>query len=492
MLFTCNFAMSSTPFLPLGQVQIYRMESPEIIARGSITNPYGPLKLGGYTNISGSRSYLLIEGKADGVHLNEPTTDRVIFDTPLSTTQPFQAVSITSTGSGTFGGDLAIGGSTTLQTVAVAGAAAFASSVSVAGRVSANSVTVSGMTVLQGDTVVGGGLAVAGAVLFQHALTCGPLFAASANVQGDSVVEGLSTTQKLSVTGDATLGSLSVIGNSALNTLSTVSSATFGAGVSVTADLAIGGGVTVNGAAGITVPTGTLTLGGAQLKGTADTLTASVNGATALAVDASTNLTLPSGSLTTKAVYGNNSQALVLKGADAAGTVHIAGNLVVDGDYETADRVTMQVEDTRLVLAHSQTGPQPDSVADGAGIEIEGSSGYAKSITWNNKSGLDYKGDAGTATEDGLSYFEVQGGNLVLTRTIPAANHLSRSSATASWQPDSMQTVVSYAFRIDDQENLQIAKTQGTDYSNPATGGGYQAVGQAAKVCTTFKVAVKP
>ena len=84
--------MSSTPFLPLGKVQIYRMESPDIVAFGQITNPYGPLKLGGYSNISGSKSFLLVEGKADGVHLNEPTNDKVIFDTPLSTTQPFQRV----------------------------------------------------------------------------------------------------------------------------------------------------------------------------------------------------------------------------------------------------------------------------------------------------------------------------------------------------------------------------------------------------------------
>lgn len=483
--------MSSAPFLPLGQVQIYRMESPEIIARGSITNPYGPLKLGGFTNVSGNTgSYLLISSQTDGVHLNEPTMDKVIFDTPLTTTQPFKAVSITSTGNGTIGGDFAIGGSTTLQTVAVAGAAAFASSVAVAGPVSANSVTVSGTSSLQGDTSVGGGLAVTGQAVFQQALTCGPLLASSATVQGDSTVSGLSTTQNLTVTAAGTLGSLSVSGDSALNTLSTVSTAAFGAGVIVGADLAVGGGVTVNGS-GITVPTGGVSIAGAKITATANTLQVSLAGTVALSVDSGQNLTLPSGSLTTSSVNGINNQALVLKGSDLAGTVHIAGNLVVDGDYETADKVRMQVEDTIVTLAHSQTTPKPDSVADGAGIEIEGNSGFAKSLTWRNNLGLGYNGQSGgVPTEDGLSYFQLQGGNLLMTRTIPAANHIGKSAASGTWQADSTQTVVSYAFRIDDQENLQIAKTQGTDYSS-VQNGSYGAIGQTASVCATYEVSSK-
>ena len=491
MLFTCNLAMSSMPFLPLGRVQMFQVESPNVIATGTITNPYGPLKLGGFTNVSGTTgSYLLISSQADGVHLNEPTTDRVIFDTPLTTTQPFKAVSISSTGNGTIGGDLAIGGATALQAVAVAGNAAFAQGVTVAGLVSASSVTVNGLTSLQGDTAVGGGLAVAGDVIFQQALTCGPLLASSANVHGDSSVGGLSTTQSLTVAASGSLGSLSVSGNSAMNTLSTVSTAAFGAGVMVGADLAIGGGLTVNGS-GVTVPSGGISVAGAQVTATTNTFAVSVGGTAALSIDASQNLTLSSGSLTTSSVNGINNQSLVLKGADPAGTVHIAGNLVVDGDYETANKVRMQVEDTLLTLAHSQTTPKPDSVADGAGIEIEGNSGFTKSITWKNNLGLAYNGQSGgLATEDGLSYFQGQGGNLLMTRTIPAANHISRSAISGTWQADSVQTVVSYAFRIDDQENLQIAKTQGTDYSS-VVNGSYAAIGQTASVCATYEVSLK-
>ncbi len=77
-----------------------------------------------------------------------------------------------------------------------------------------------------------------------------------------------------------------------------------------------------------------------------------------------------------------------------------------------------------------------------------------------------------------------------MTRTIPAANHISRSAISGTWQADSVQTVVSYAFRIDDQENLQIAKTQGTDYSS-VVNGSYAAIGQTASVCATYEVSLK-
>lgn len=479
------------PFLPLGRVQMFQMESPNIIAFGSIVNPDGPLKLGGFTNISGNTagSYLLISSQADGVHLNEPTNNKVVLDTPLNTTQPFQAVSITSTGNGSIGGDLAIGGSTTLQAVAVAGTAAFTSSVSVAGPLSVNALTASGLTALQGNTAVGGSLQVAGPAVLQQSLACGPLTALAANVTNDLVVGNNISSTGLTASGGAALGSLTVIGNSTLNTLSTASTAQFWAGASVADDLNVGGGLAVNGAAGLSVPGGALSFAGANLTATSNSLALAVGGSTALTIDASQNLSIPSGALSVKSVNGNNGQALILKGADVAGTVHVAGNLVVDGDYETADKVNMQVEDLLVTLAHSQTSPKPDSVADGAGFQIEGNSGFAKSIIWKNNLGLAYNGTTGSVpTNDGLSYFQFQGGNLMLTRTIPAANHVSRSSASGTWQPDSVQTVVSYAFRIDDRENLQVAKVQGTDYSSPATGGGYQAIGQTAQVCATYEV----
>lgn len=484
--------MTSMPFLPLGRVQMFQVECPHILAFGEIVNPSGPLKLAGLTNLSYSNPpYLLVSSEPDGVHLSEPSNNKIVMDAPFSSTAPLTTVSLTSTGNGSFGGDLAVAGGSSLQGLTVAGQAAFASSLSVAGPLSASSLAVSGAAALQGNTVVGGGLGVAGAVVLQQSLACGPLLAAAATVQGDLVVEGQSTAHNLVVTAGGSLGSLSVTGSSALNTLSTISTASFGAGVDVVSDVLVGGGVVVQGASGLAIPGGSLSLAGVQMAATADTCALSVGGGTALTIDASQNLALPSGSLTVGSINGRSGQSLVLKGADVGGTVHIAGNLVVDGDYETADRVEMKVEDLLVTLAHSQTSPKPDSVADGAGIQIEGNSGFPKSIIWKNNLGLGYDGSTGTVpTCDGLSYFQVQGGSLMLTRTIPAANHLTKSPSSGTWQPDSVETVVSYAFRIDDQENLQIAKVQGTDYS-ALTGGSYSPIGQTAPVCATYEVATK-
>lgn len=479
----------AAPFLPLGKVQMFSVETPHIIAFGDIVNPRGPLRLGGYSDKSGALSYLLIEGKADGVHLSEPHTDRVIFDTPLSTTKPFQAVSIVSTGNGSFGGNLTIAGATAMQTVAVVGEATFASSVAVSGPVTAQAVTVSGPSEFKGDTIVGGQLSVAGAVTFDQTLNCGPLTAASATVSNNLFVGGALFSDTLTVTQSGTLGSLSVVGNSSLNTLSTLGTATFGGGASVASALTVGSGLTVDGADGIKVTSGNLAIAGASITAGTNTMSVAVEGTTALTIDSGRNLVVPVGGVFTKSVTGLGGQPLTLKGADASGTVHIAGNLVIDGAWDTANKVKMQVEDTIITLAHSQTSPQPDSVADGAGIEIEGNSGFAKSITWKNNLGLAYNGSSGAVpTEDGLSYFQVQGGNLVLTRTIPAANHAIRNSVSGQWTPDSKQTVVSYAFRIDDRENLQIAKTQGTDYSSPAANGNYDAIGGTAVVCGSYEV----
>ena len=480
-------------FAPLGQIQMFHLTCPTLVVSGSITNPDGPLKLGGFTNVSGSTaSYLLVSSDADGVHLSEPVTNTIVLDTPLSSTQPLKAVSILSTGDGAIGGDFIVAGQTGVQGLTVAGAAAFASGVSVAGPLNATAVSVSGTTLLQGDTSLGGSLAVAGAAVFRQTLSCGALSAASASVAGAVSVGDLLTATSLSVLGGSSLGSLSVTGASSLNTLATLSTAAFGSGVTVAADLAVNGGGTFSGSNGVTVSSGILDLAGSQVSATSASLSIATGGVVALAVDGQQNVTLPSGSLLTASVGGINGQALVLKGANATSTVHIAGNLLVDGDYNQADKQVVQIEDTVLTLAHCQTSPQPDSVADGAGISIEGDSGFAKSITWRNNLGLAYNGQAGgLATEDGLSYFQVQGGNLMLSRVIPAANHISRSTASGAWEPDSVETVVSYAFRIDDQETLQIAKVRGTDYATPAIGGGYEAIGQAAAVCTTYEISVQ-
>ncbi|DBA82213.1 TPA: hypothetical protein ACH3X1_007195 [Trebouxia sp. C0004] len=337
--------------------------------------------------------------------------------TAAATATTVSAASITSIGNGSIGGNLAIGGATTLQTVAVAGPAAFTSSVSVSGPLSVNSLTASGLTALQDNTAVGGSLQVAGAAVLQQSLTCGPLTALAANVTNDLVVGSNIYSTGITASGGAALGSLTVIGNSTLNTLSTASTASFWAGASITNDLTVGGGLLVSGATGIRVPNGKLSLSGVGLTATSSNFTLSVGGSTALAIDANQNLSIPSGSLSVGSINGNNGQPLILKGADAAGTVHIAGNVVIDGDWDTANKVEMKVEDLLVTLAHSQSSPKPDSVADGAGIQIEGSSGFAKSIIWKNNLGLAYNGTAGSVpTNDGLSYFQVQGGNLMLTR----------------------------------------------------------------------------
>lgn len=72
---------------------------------------------------------------------------------------------------------------------------------------------------------------------------------------------------------------------------------------------------------------------------------------------------------------------------------------------------------------------------------------------------------------------------------VPSANHLSYSSTSKTWAADNTATTVSYGFAIADDETLQVVKAAGTDYTSPASsGGGYNAVGAAAKVAGFFEL----
>ena len=116
---------------------------------------------------------------------------------------------------------------------------------------------------------------------------------------------------------------------------------------------------------------------------------------------------------------------------------------------------------------------------DGAGIEIAGiltdtsKAAYAdagiteveKSFKFRNNGGLyDYS----KADEREQPYWELQGGNFMLTRTIPGTLH-NRPQGNGSYVASNTDTKVSYTFRINNNEQLEVVKTRGSQ------NGAYQA-----------------
>ena len=72
-------------------------------------------------------------------------------------------------------------------------------------------------------------------------------------------------------------------------------------------------------------------------------------------------------------------------------------------------------------------GADPDSLADKAGLVVEtGTSGFQRSVLWNyNVGGANYAPtSASVKTSDGSAYWEMIGGNFMLTRQIPANLHI--------------------------------------------------------------------
>jgi hypothetical protein len=87
---------------------------------------------------------------------------------------------------------------------------------------------------------------------------------------------------------------------------------------------------------------------------------------------------------------------------DSSGTVRIAGNLSVAGSVSETNVDNLQIADLTVTLAHNNTAPQTDAVADGAAIIIEGNSGYNKFLRWSYNQGLAYKPpDSSHFTGDG-------------------------------------------------------------------------------------------
>ena len=192
----------------------------------------------------------------------------------------------------------------------------------------------------------------------------------------------------------------------------------------------------------------------------------------------------------TGAVTGYPGNELKLMGGDAKGTVHIAGQLVIDGDISRKQVTNLDVEDKTIQLAKvtdaNGNNTSTDQLSDNSGVVISGNSAYDKSIRWFYNQGLNYSPpDSSHYTDDGLSYWTVSGGNLVLTRTIPAANHVSYSYSQNQWQKDNTAATVSFRFSISDSEDLLISKTSGIDYS---AGNATTQVGSTGKVLTSFDI----
>ena len=185
-------------------------------------------------------------------------------------------------------------------------------------------------------------------------------------------------------------------------------------------------------------------------------------------------------------------QPLTLTGSDAGGTVLINGTLQVKGTIDYVNKTTLNIADLTINVAHSDSGAQADSAADSAGLVVEtGTSGYARSLLWHVNQGIAYKPASASAgaTDDGVSYWEVKGGNLVLTRVIPAANHISWSYSTVAYAADNTQTTVSYRFAISDDEKLVVEKSAGAKYAAGAgSNNTVQPVGSAAPVVAVFEL----
>lgn len=103
---------------------------------------------------------------------------------------------------------------------------------------------------------------------------------------------------------------------------------------------------------------------------------------------------------------------------------------------------------------------------------------------------IDYKpASASAATHDGVSTWEVKGGNLLLTRVIPAANYISYDFATNTYKADNTQTTVSYRFAISDDEKLSIEKVNGANLAaGPGANNTVQPIGSTAPVVAVFEL----
>lgn len=499
--------------IAFGTLNLDRVTANDHVVNSQVRNPTAILKLGGNTSTNSAVTYLALNSKLDGVHLTEATGTTIVIDTPLVTT-----AGTTASGNQTMSGNLAVGGTLTVtgatslsSTLATTGAATFSSTVST-GALTAASSSITGNEVVGGTfqstgaATLSSTLAVAQAATFQSTVTTGALTASSASITGNESVGGtlgvtgattLSST--LAVSAAATLSStLAVTGATTVTTISASGNASVTGTLAVTGTTALTGAltvasnVTVNGSTGLTVPTGKVTVGSASLAYDSGASAAYIQmGSTnAVKVYASDNhMELPGG-LITGTVTGYSGNVLTLMGGDTKGTVHIAGNLTLDGDINKRTVNTVEVEDLTISVARtsdsSGNNTSTDPTSDGAGLVVEGNSSYPKNLLWRYNQGLAYAPpDTSHYTGDGLSYWQLQGGNLMLTRTIPAANHVSYNYTQKAWVKDNTATTVSYCLRINDLEEMELVKSAGIDYS---AGNNTTQVGTQAKVLTTWDI----
>ena len=312
----------------------------------------------------------------------------------------------------------------------------------------------------------------------------------------------------LAVTGASTLNSasisstLSVSGASTLSALSTSGAAAFGSTLTATGATTLNGPATVNntlavtGAGGLNVTAGDISLKNATIGYDTSSvgfekLAIKLNGTTALQLFNSDQHLDVTGGIISNSITAHAGQPLTLTGSDPAGTVIVNGRLQFNGPVDTINSTELNVNDLHIRVAHSDSGAQADSLANGAGLIVEtGTSGLARSLQWNYVQGIDFKpSSASTATNDGVSTWEVKGGNLLLTRVIPSANHISYSFSTGTYAADNTQTTVSYRFAISDDERLSIEKVAGANLAaGPGANNAVQPIGSTAPVVAVFEL----
>ena len=502
--------MSSIAF---GTLNLDRVTANDHVVNSQVRNPSALLKLGGKTSTNSAVTYLGLESKLDGIHLTEATGTSVIIDSPLVST-----AGSTSSGNQVMGGNLSVGGTLSVtgatslsSTLATTGAATFSSTVSTGALTAASASvtgnqTIGGTLGVTGATTLSSTLAVAQAASFQSTVTTGALTASSASITGNESVGGTlgvtgatSLNSTLSVAAATSLAAtLSVTGATTLTTLSASGNASITGTLAVTGTTALTGAltaasnVTINGSTGLTVPTGKVTVGSSSFAYDSGASAAYIQmGSTnAVKVFASDNHVELPGGLITGTVTGYPGNVLTLMGGDTKGTVHIAGNLTLDGDINKRTVNTVEVEDLTISVARtsdsSGNNTSTDPTSDGAGLVVEGNSAYSKDFLWHYNQGLAYAPpDTSHYTGDGISFWELRGGNMRLTRTIPAANHISYNYSQKAWVKDNTAATVSYSFRVNDLEELELVKVAGIDYS---AGNNTTQVGSQAKVLTTWDI----
>ena len=442
---------------------------------GQVRAPNANLKLGGNTTANSATTYLNVNCKPDGVHLTETVANTIWLDTPTTVTASFSAIGGFSTGSGdmTVGGNLVVNGTTTLAAVTSSGTIQASSLVST-GPSSLNSLAVTTTATIANLTVT-----------------------SAETVNGTLALTGASTLNSASIS-----STLSVSGPSTLSALSASGAATFGSTLTATGATTLNGAATVNntlavtGAGGLNVTAGDLSLKNATIGYDASSvgfekLAIKLNGTTALQLFNSDQHLDVTGGIVSNSITAHSGQPLTLTGSDAAGTVIVNGPLQVKGGVDRINSTELNVNDLNIRVAHSDSGPQADSVANGAGLIVEtGTSGLTRSLQWNYVQGIDFKpSSASTATNDGVSTWEVKGGNLVLTRVIPAANHIGYSFANGTYAADNTQTTVSYRFATSDDEKLAFEKCAGANYAAGAgANNAVQPIGSTAPVVAVFEL----